>query len=168
MTAMCLPASDPIDEPATAADCDAVLAAAEAQAQADPEAAWYSPGFTRHRCNVYLTKFQPGPGKAAINCLLDPDKMVYDNIYTCGTVALNQTCRDPESVDALCKDLVDKVKAIAPDANKGGRLTRQCRTLMPGLTPSARTEVATCTPDLAQSFGADYAHYALYSCVEGL
>jgi hypothetical protein len=174
---LCLPASDPIDEPATEADCDEVLAAAERQARTDALAARYSPESTRHRCNVYRTKFQPGPGKAAIDCLLDPDKMVYENIDTCGMTALTKTCRDPENVDALCEDILDRIMAIEPDADARARFILQCQTLVPGLTPSARAEVATCTWKLAREFSADavFQHYrsghgqrALDTCIRGL
>ncbi len=160
-TATCTPANAPAAPP-TEADCSAVLTKAAGEGE------WYVPEFAAHRCEVYRTKLQPAAAKLAIQCLLDPENEVYDNIYTCGVVALKDTCREPEAIDPICKTLVATVTAVDPQANKGGRLTRQCRTLLPGLKGETLAEIGNCVPSLARSFGPGMAQYALYSCVEGL
>lgn len=156
----CVPSASQAAVP-TAAACDALVTKAAA------EGAFYAETFLRHRCDVYRKKFAPSAAKAAIECLASPDRKVYENVYACGNLALKKTCRDT-SLDATCKKIVADVTAVAPKANRGGMLMRQCRTLLPGLTEAARTEVSACVPKLANEWGERFAPHALYSCVEGL
>jgi hypothetical protein len=72
-------------------------------------------------------------------------------------------CKDTTQ-DDTCKGLVDTIKAASPDANKGGRLTRQCRSLLPGIKPAAVTKLKTCVQAEAASLG----QFTLYSCIEGM
>ena len=166
-TPACVGAADAATVPPASA-CDAVLA--KAQQEHDQQGLFFVTEFTKSRCEVYRTKFAPSAAKAAIECLQDPARKVYDRIYDCGEIALKNVCRDA-SLDTTCKDIVASITAADPDANKGGRLTRQCRTLLPGLSAAARDEVKRCVPNTAQSFAdgnGDLAKYALYSCIEGL
>ena len=123
--------------------------------------------FARSHCEMYRTKFSPSAAASAISCLLDPSKQAYDNIYTCGQLGLKRVCKD-DAVNAKCGQIVSAITAIDPDANKGGRITRQCRALLPGLKSGAQNDVAACVPSLASSFGRGMARFAFYSCVEGL
>lgn len=123
--------------------------------------------FARSHCEMYRTKLAPAAAAAAISCLLDPAKKTYENIYACGQLGLKKVCKD-DSLNESCRKITEAITSVDPKANAGGRITRQCRSLLPGLKASARTEVATCVPSLAKSFGEGMAKYAFYSCVEGL
>ncbi|MBX3220923.1 MAG: hypothetical protein KF795_10410 [Labilithrix sp.] len=145
--------------------CDAVLAKIDRESA---QGAFAVRDFAESHCASYLKNFQPAAAKATIACLTDPSKPTYQNIYACGATGLKKVCRDPGAVDATCKGIVASIVAVDPQANAGGRLTRQCRTLMPGLRATARDAVKSCVPDLAARFGQPLARYAFYSCVEGL
>ncbi len=149
----------------SASACDAVLAKIDAEVKAG---AFAVPEFATRHCASYLSNYEPAAAKATIDCLTDPAKETYQNIYACGALGLKKVCRDPGAVDAACKQIVAQIVAVDPQANAGGRVTRECRSLMPGLKAAARTEVAKCTGPLAKSFGKSLARYAFYSCVEGL
>lgn len=123
--------------------------------------------FARSHCNMYRTKLAPAAAAAAVSCLLDPAKKTYENIYACGQLGLKKVCKD-DSLNETCRKIVEDITKVDPKANAGGRLTRQCRSLLPGLKASARSEVAACVAPLAKSFGTGMAKYAFYSCVEGL
>jgi hypothetical protein len=56
-------------------------------------------------------------------------------------------------VDGLCDRIVKSVVADSPNANAGGRLTRQCRTLLAGLSSEQQTEAATCVMYKGRPFG---------------
>lgn len=147
--------------PAIPADaCEKVVAKMEAQGE------FVVSDFALAHCKMYASKFSPPAAKAAIDCLMDPAK-TYGDIYACGQLGLKRVCKDA-SVDDACKGIVSAITAVDPDANKGGKLTRQCRALMPGLKRATQTEVAACVPNLASRFGRSLAQYAFYSCVEGL
>ncbi len=135
----------------------------------EAEGAFAVPEFAEGKCNDYVTKFEPAAAKAAIDCLMAAKSGdTYQNIYTCGAVGLRRVCQD-SSLDAECKGIVDSVKTAAPNANAGGRVTRQCRALLSGLKPEARKEVASCVKTRAPSFATGgFANEALWSCIEGL
>ncbi len=160
--------------PSAAEACSAPTLAAVPGADACEEAIAKARGegfmvesFLRSHCNMYRTKLQPVAAAAAVSCLLDQKKQTYENVYACGQLGLKRVCKD-DAVNDTCKGIVESITRIDPKANAGGRLTRQCRTLMPGLKPSAQSEVAACVPGLAQRSGESLARYAFYSCVEGL
>ena len=157
----------PAANPALAASACAPVMAKILKEEA--EGAFAVPEFAEGKCNDYVTKLEPAAAKAAIDCLLATKKGdTYQNIYTCGAVGLRRVCQDA-SLDAECKGIVDSVKTSDPNANTGGRLTRECRALLPGLKPAARREVASCVKQRAPSFATGgFANEALWSCVEGL
>jgi len=119
--------------------------------------------FVVMQCKSYRTNFDPPAAKAAIECLTNPSTKVYDSIYSCGALGLKQVCKDTTQ-DDTCKGIVDTIKAASPDANKGGRLTRQCRALLPGLKPAAVTKLKTCVQEEAAGLG----QFTLYSCIESM
>lgn len=143
--------------------CDAVLAKIKSEGE-DVGAN----GFYVSHCANYLKNFQPAAAKATIDCLMDPARKASDDIYACGAVGLRHVCLDPAGSNATCKQIVDTVKKIDPKADDGGKLTRQCHSLLPGLTPAARQTVIQCVPGLAAEFGESLAQYTFYSCIEGL
>jgi len=168
--------------PPAASLCDDVLA--KAKRESETKGQFYVPEYTKTKCEAYRTKLAPPVAKKAIDCLLDQDRYTYDNIYACGNQAMKSACRDT-GVDAMCKEILATVEQTErtvlghgkPEINKGGRLTRQCRTLLSGLKPTTRTEVKRCVGPLAQSFaeadrssGGDLnlLKYTLHSCVEGI
>jgi|GEM_PF-5219331 len=122
--------------------------------------------FIASQCESYRTKFAPIAASAALACLTN-SKDIRRNVYECGRVGLNAVCLD-SAVDARCNQIVGDITSVDPKANNGGRITRQCRSLLSGLEESARTEVSTCVPAKARLFGAESAKFALYSCIEGL
>jgi hypothetical protein len=126
------------------------------------------PDFAESQCNDYIAKLEPAASELAIKCLLNPPKgSTYSNIFTCGNAGMRSVCRDP-GLDDACAQVVKSIREIDRDANKGGRITRQCRELLPGLKPAAQQEVLKCVPDLAKEFGKDLARFAFYSCIEGI
>jgi hypothetical protein len=126
------------------------------------------PEFAREHCASYLANYEPAAAKATIDCLTDPSKPTYQNIYTCGTLGLKKVCRDT-AVNETCKGIVDAIVAMEAEANAGGRITRQCRALMPGLKLAARAAVKTCVTNRVQEMRAvGSARHTFYSCVEGL
>jgi len=145
--------------------CDAVLAKIDRETAAG---AFAVREFAEQHCASYLKNYAPAAAKATIACLTDPSKETYQNIYACGALGLKKVCRDPSAVDAQCKTIVEAITAVDSKANAGGRITRQCRTLMPGLKAEARNTVKNCVPNLARSFGPSLARYSFYSCIEGL
>jgi hypothetical protein len=147
-------------------ECDAVQAKVEREIPADDAYRATTISFSRKQCNMYAKKFEPAAAREALSCLLSA-KNTENEIYSCGAQGLKKVCRNP-SLDAACKEIVDSVVAVDRDANKGGRLTRQCRTMLPGLKATTQAEVKTCVAPLARSFGRGSAQYAFYSCIEGL
>lgn len=170
----CTPSATPVEFVGADTVCDDIVAKAAREHAEQGE--FYVPEFTKKKCESYLSKFAPAMALDATECLLSPDLKTYDNIYTCGSNALKRACRDT-SVDATCKSIVAEVEGIErsvtgttkPTVNAGGRLTRQCRALLPGLKAEARTELKDCVGPVARSFaGSGLIKYAFYSCVEGL
>ncbi len=64
-----------------------------------------------------------------------------NSVYVAAVRSLRGTCSNPAVVDPMCRTLVNKWQATQRDVNKGGRLTRECRALFPGLLQSARDRV---------------------------
>lgn len=152
--------------PAPAANaCDAVIAKIDRESA---EGEFAVREFAIKHCASYLKNYSPTAASATIACLTDSSKKTYQNIYACGALGLKKVCRNPSAVNASCKQIVEAITAVDPKANAGGRVTRECRTLMPGLTTAAQAKVKSCVPNLARSFGESLARYAFYSCVEGL
>ncbi len=167
--------------PPPSSKCDEVVAKAKREKETKNQ--FYVPEYTKSHCEAYRTKLAPAIADKAIECLLDPTRYVYDNIYTCGTEAMGSACRDA-SVDAACREIVSTIESkektilghAKPTVNAGGRITRQCRTLFAGMTATTRDEVKRCVPDLAKQFAEadrgsanqDLIKYSFYSCVEGL
>jgi hypothetical protein len=160
----CVPATSAATVPA-ASVCDGLSARVieETRSFANPGFSADIAEFVVSQCKNYRTNFDPPAAKAAIDCLTNPNTKVYDNIYSCGALGLKKMCKDTTQ-DDTCKGLVDTIKAASPDANKGGRLTRQCRSLLPGLKPAAVTKLKTCVQAEAASLG----QFTLYSCIEGM
>ncbi len=147
--------------------CDAVMAKIERESAAG---AFAVPEFAKAHCESYLKNFQPAAAREAIACLTNPAKKTYQNIYKCGADALKKTCQNPAQIDATVNEIVASISRVDQDANKGGRVTRQARTLLTGLKPAARDAVKRCVPALASQFAEVKmgGNLALYSCVEGL
>lgn len=109
--------------------------------------------FIVSRCHEFRTQFKPAAAKLAIECLSASAGKVSDKVYECGQKALRKICRDPQVVDGLCDRIVKSVVADSPTANAGGRLTRQCRTLLAGLSSTEQTAAATCVMYEGRPFG---------------
>lgn len=125
--------------------------------------------FLKSKCEEYRTAFVPAAAEAAVQCLSKSTDVDRDS-YKCGNEGLRTVCPD-SSVDAPCTQWVAALTRIDPTANAGGRATRECRTLLPGLTTAHRAAVLACAPARAASFGKftkGNARFALYSCIEGL
>jgi hypothetical protein len=130
--------------------------------------------FVASKCQAYVDRFKGKAADVAVACLMDPSQSVTEAIYSCGAKGLRAICRT-EDVNEPCQQMVDAIDAAAAAAgqgetpNAGGRITKQCRALLPGLTAEARDAVAACIGTQAESF-APYgmATYTFYSCVEGL
>lgn len=61
-------------------------------------------------------------------------------VHNIGVRVLREGCRLPSEVDATCAEVVKKYTA-AGRSNEGGRITRECRAIFPGLLKSARDRV---------------------------
>lgn len=143
--------------------------------------------FLEAKCASYVTKFDRPAADLAIGCLQDASERPGGTarvIYSCGTTALKHICRE-SSLDATCKGMVDEIATASKKANAGGRLTRQCRALLPGINDAGVAKVKTCVKEEiaslkanaansagnggdAQEYKDAFAPYAFYSCVEGL
>jgi uncharacterized protein YaaQ len=143
--------------------------------------------FLEAKCASYVTKFDRPAADLAIGCLQDASEQPGGTgrvIYSCGTTALKHICRET-SLDSTCKGMVDEIGSASKKANAGGRLTRQCRTLLPGINEAGVAKLKTCVKEQiaslktnaansasnggdAQEYKDAFAPYAFYSCVEGL
>jgi hypothetical protein len=143
--------------------------------------------FLEAKCSSYVTKFDRPAADLAIGCLQDASEQPGGTgrvIYSCGTTALKHICRE-SALDATCKALVDEIGTASKKANAGGRLTRQCRALLPGINDAGVAKIKTCVKEdiaalktnaansagnggNAQEYKDSFAPYAFYSCVEGL
>lgn len=62
------------------------------------------------------------------------------NVHNIGVSALREACRAPAEVDAICTQVAAKYTA-AGKSNAGGRITRECRAVFPGLLKAARDRI---------------------------
>ncbi|MEZ4439125.1 MAG: hypothetical protein R3B72_08550 [Polyangiaceae bacterium] len=165
---------EPRDECVVAYDFDVPQAScAPVLERLTADEAW-AQEFVAAKCQSYLTRFTGPAADVAIACLMDPERSVTDAIYACGARGLRAVCRNEEVHDA-CAEMVDTIDAAADAAGKGetpnagGRLTKQCRALLPGLGAEAQVAMKGCVAQQAPSFAEfEMATYTFYSCVEGL
>ena len=158
----CVAASAEAAPDATA--CDRVVSKVRAEAA---NGMWGSEEFARSRCEVYRTTFTPSAAAEALKCLTSTSQPTYDNIYSCGTLALQKICAasNPATDKAFCKDIVASISVVDAKADAALAITRECTTFAPGLKDAARTQLKSCVATRAHEIGSEY---AFYSCVESL
>jgi hypothetical protein len=107
---------------------------------------FYLPGPTMEgMCVALIEAARIGPGAEiakrmrAAGELSPNNEKSLQNVYNAGLSGLRATCPD-DSVNAQCAELVKKYTA-AGQSNAGGRITRECRTLFPGLLKAARDKI---------------------------
>src|SRR5262249_49497772 len=129
--------------------------------------------FLQEKCTEYMMEYQPFAGFRAIQCLQASSDVDRD-VYTCGAKGLKSMCAggsnpmEAKLIDSLCKEYVDTLTTIDPKANAGGRATRECRALLPGVGSDDRhAKMIECAKKRAQDFKAQGAsRFAFFSCIE--